>query len=122
MAGKKPQSQGWDNIEWVTVNLSNEAKAQLKKWDVKYEATIDCLDKLVNDGFKLSVWCDARNHSIGCSLTTPKPVGVGKQKCLSARGPSMLDALRCIVFKHSVVLDADWTRVDANDSAESQWA
>jgi hypothetical protein len=116
----KDKRPSWE-VDWVRCELSKEQKEMLRKWDVKYERTVDVVTRLVSDGFKLTVWGDKSHDCVGVSLTTPKGEGGARQQCLSARGPDFLGALKAAAYKHSVVLEGDWGTLDNTGDPDSQW-
>lgn len=112
--------QPWE-VDFIQVELSKEQKDALKKWDVKLETTIDSLDRLIVDGFKLSVSFDRVHDCAIASLTSPKNDNGDRQQCLVARGPNYLGALRAIAFKHHVVLEGEWSGIANKYDPDSQW-
>ena len=110
----------WE-VDFVNVELGKEQKEMLRKWDVKYERTFDQIARLVADGFKLSVWGDKAHDCCGATLTSPKSTDGTRQKCLSARAPDFINALKALVFKHEIVLEGDWANLDNNPDPDSQW-
>jgi hypothetical protein len=122
MASKtsKDKRNPWE-VDFVNVELSKEQKDMLRKWDMKYESTVDAISKLVDDGFKLSVWGDKAHDCCGATITTPKSTEGGRQKCLSARGPDFLGALKALCYKHLIVLDGVWDTLDNNSDPDSRW-
>lgn len=116
----KDKRAAWE-VDFVSVELSKEQKDMLRKWDVKYETTVDQITRMVSDGFKLSVWGDKAHDCCGATLTSPKKDGGPRQQCLNARGPDFLGALKAVAFKHLIVLEGDWGTVDNSGDPDSQW-
>lgn len=121
MAKAKAQARNSWEVDFVSVELSKEQKDLLRKWDVKYEATVDEISRLVDDGFKLSVWGDKAHDCCGATLTSPKQTDGTRQKCLSARGPDFLSALKSLCYKHLIVLDGVWSVLDNSSDPDSRW-
>jgi len=121
MAAKSKDGRNSWEVDFVSVELSKEQKDLLRKWDPKYERTVDEITRLVGDGFKLSIWGDKAHDCCGSTLTSPKRVDGTRQKCLSARGPDFLSALKSLVYKHQVVLDGDWGTLANNPDPDGQW-
>lgn len=115
---KKTERNPWE-VDFVRCELDKTMKEKLKNWDVKGETTYDAIERLISDGFKLTITGNRDNGSVGAWLTSPKSSDEKRQQCLGARGPSFFGALRAIVFKHSVILDGNWDEsVDASGSAD----
>jgi len=121
MASKKKDGRAAWEVDFISVELSKEQKDQLRKWDVKYELTIDAISRLVSDGYKFSAWGDKAHDCVGVTLTSPQLEGHAHKLCISARGPQFLDALRAIAYKHLIVLDGSWSTLANNADPDSSW-
>jgi hypothetical protein len=86
------------------------------------EQTFSILERLVVDGYKLSIWNDANHDSFGASITSPKGSGKDRSKCLTGRGPDFFGALRSVAYKHQILLDGDWSKRGEWEAGQSQWA
>lgn len=115
---KEAERNPWE-VDFVRCELDKTMKEKLKNWDVKGELTYDAIERLISDGYKLTVTGNRDNGSVGAWLTSPKDPGGKRQQCLGARGPSLFGAMRAIVFKHSIILDGNWdASIDASGSAD----
>jgi hypothetical protein len=121
MPTKKPKtSSEWTSI-FVRCDLDKDTKEQVKKMDPKYEATLDGLDQLLHDGYKVSFSPDKYHDCCGCFISHPDPAHKNHGQCLTARGPDFLGAAKVAVFKHFTILDGDWgTPVDQKDQRD-EW-
>ena len=118
--GKTASRKDWE-VDFAHVELSSADKAELAKFDVKLEQTFDYLSRLSLDGWKLSMVHDQRNDCCIASITSPKTEGSGRQVCLSARGPDMLQGMRVLAYKCIVILDGDMSSLLSTSEARSQW-
>lgn len=116
----KEKRPSWE-VDFISVELSKEQKELLRKWDSSGELTVDAVTRLVSDGYKLSVWGDKAHDCCGATLTSPKGESGDRQKCLSARGPDFLGAIKALAYKHLIVLDGQWGNLDNLAVADSQW-
>jgi len=109
MAKQKSGSEraAWE-VDFVESNLGKAEKELMKKWDVKGEATLDEIVRLVSEGYKLSVSRDPRNDTCIASLTSPQGPAGTRRKCLTGRGPDMPGAMRCLMYKHVIMFEGDW--------------
>lgn len=110
----------WE-VDFIHLELGAEDKANVKKYDLQCEATIDTLSRLSMDGWKLSVVYDSRNECSLASLTSPKNDGRARQVCLSARGPDLMQSLRVLCYKINVILDGDLSSLENTAEQRSQW-
>src|SRR5690349_8697390 len=122
MASKKPTeaAKQWQQT-FVQCELDKSTKEQVKKWDVKYEATLDGLDRMINDGYKVSIAKDNYNGCVGVFCTMTDKNGPNRDLCLTSRGPGMLDALKVLVFKHFQVLQEHWDTEVNQERRRDTW-
>lgn len=122
---KKPEVKGTSTgnfqQQFVKCELPKETKESVKSWDPKYEKTLDGLDRLVMDGYKISLAFDKYHDCVGafCSM-----VGQGHKHagwCLTARGPNFLSALKVLIFKHFTVLQEDWLAEVDQAGSRDDW-
>ena len=103
----KPTTNSWQQ-QFVRCELDKETKERVKKWDVKYESTMDGLDRMLNDGYKVSIVRDAQHDCMSIFATCTDKNNPNSGFCLTARAPGFLDALKVLVFKHFDVLQEQW--------------
>lgn len=117
---KAKTSNEWTSI-FVRCDLDKSTKEQVKTWDPKYEATLDGIDQLLADGYKVSFSPDKYHDCVGCFISHPETTHKHHGQCLTARGPNWLSAAKVAVFKHFTVLAQDWgTPVDQKDQRD-EW-
>lgn len=119
MASRKPtksQNKTWET-KFVSCELDKETKEVVKKWDVKFETTMDCVDKLIQDGYKISISQDKFHDCTGVFMTIADSENPNHGWCLSARGPNYLQALKVLVYKHFTILQENWD-TDVNQTYE----
>lgn len=110
----------WE-VVFVKCELDKETKEQAKKWDLKYEATFNGLERLINDGYKLSISRDTYHDATGVFLTMPTREHAHHGYCLTARGPDILSALKMLVYKHYNVLGEHWDTEVAERPRHDVW-
>lgn len=119
---KKPsKSPANYQVQFVQCELDKATKEQVKNWDPKLEATMDIIDRMVVDGYKISVSPDKYHDCVGCFATINDRDHPHFGLCLSARGPNFLQAMKVLAFKHSQVLDGDWGTVVNQKSQGDTW-
>lgn len=111
MASKQPlpTQKSFPKTVWVECDLGEDHKKHLKSLKVTAEKTMQGLDSLVVEGYKLSMSFETKNDCVGVYLTQPKPEGQEYTVCLSARGPSLDKALMVLLYKHFEMLQGDWS-------------
>jgi hypothetical protein len=106
------------SVDFVSCELDKATKEAVKKWDPKFESTIDGLDRMVADGYKISISLDKMHDCIGVYATMPDQSSKHHGLCLSSRGPSMLLALKVLVYKHFTILEQNW---DAENNQRGEY-
>lgn len=114
-----PRKQ-WE-VTFVRCDLDKATKDKAKSWDVKFEQTIDGLERLILDGYKVSMSHDKYNDCVGVFATMPDQSHQNHGMCLTARGPGMLPALKMLIYKHFHILDAVWDTEVNQENQRDQW-
>jgi hypothetical protein len=117
---KQKTTAEW-NATFVRCELDKETKDKVKSWDPKFEATLDAVDQMVTDGYKVSISYDKYHDCVGCFVTHPDPAHKNHGQCLTARGPNYLSALKVLVFKHFQILDGEWGAVVDQNGSRDEW-
>ncbi len=122
MAKPKSKSAKSDwGVDFVNCELSKEERNAVQVWDRTFEEIMGVLIGLVADGYKLSVSFDKAHDCAVASITSPYVSAEERRQCLTARGPAFVEAVTCLVYKHSVVLDGDWGEVGNSLDLTSKW-
>jgi hypothetical protein len=105
----KDSRRGYGGYRFINVALTSQAKKDLAAMDLPSEYPVDAIFYLVEQGYKLSVNADEKNHSFVASLTD-KREDVPTAKCiLTGRGSSPLNAFYALCYKHFTLLSEDWS-------------
>jgi hypothetical protein len=118
---KKVEVQPWE-VQFVQCELGKDDKDRLEKWDTGAAETIVILERLVQDGFKLSVWGDKLHDCCGASITEPVRESGDRKRCLTGRGPDFIGAMRAVAYKHAIMLDGDWGNQQPPEDHRSSWS
>lgn len=121
--GKKkeaPAKNSW-GTQFVLCELTTEHKEAMKKWSVKDTELMDELDRLVNDGYKISFSRDENHDCVAAFATSPADDRGVRKYTLSARGPGMLPALRCLCYKHFIMLEGKWLVPEDHGKTIDPW-
>lgn len=86
----------------VKASMSDMARLWTTVWD------------LVDAGYKLTISNDAQHNSYNVSMTCRNPKDVNAGLTLTGRGGTIEGAVASFVFKHSDILESDWTAVNAH--------
>jgi len=100
-----------DKVDWVgfvSCELTAAHKDDLAAGVVTYEEAWDEIDALLYDRYKLSIVRDDAHDCYVVSLTCNKVGDSNAGLTLSARGGTMVNAVRALIFKHRKIMDGDW--------------
>lgn len=119
---KKPttEKKTWGTT-FIECELNEQHKEALKKWDVKGTEAFDGLDRLINDGYKISFAQDVYHDCVAAFATSPANDGGVREYTLSARGPGLLQALRALCYKHFIMLDQRWVDPERPNKDRDVW-
>jgi hypothetical protein len=111
MPAKSPTTTGrkFPETAWIRCDLTDEHKKHMKSLKFEPKGALESLERLVEDGFKLTFSRDAKNDCVGAYLTSPKESESDPQLCLSARGPTLTSAIMVLLYKHFELLGEDWS-------------
>jgi hypothetical protein len=107
--------------EWVSCELTDDEKANLKGREVSDAECMEALADIIGQGFKLSVSYDSRSDCVGVYLTSPEKGPGGVTVCLSARAPLLGQALSVLFYKHYTKLGGDWGTAGKEGRVKDQW-
>lgn len=106
---------------FVSCELTDEQKKHVKAHLPQITEALDSVDRLVRDGFKLSVRFEDRSVAYACWLTGPEKDSDCSGLVLSARGPSLVAALGVLLYKHFEILHEDWRVADVQGQQRDSW-
>ena len=118
--GKK-QSAKTPLVAWkgfVACELNAERKRQFREnWSVR-ESLGEMVAAAVTPGYKLSFSIDTYHDCCQVSWYCTAADDQNAGWCLTARGGDFETAMAVLTFKHSVLLEGDWTSAAPMDSSE----
>jgi len=115
------KSKNSQPIEFLNWELTKEEKSAAKAYDLSIPDVFKALERLVDDGYRVSIKRDDYHKSTNVSLTEPAPSGGGVARCIVSRGPTVVDAARVACFKHFVLLEGDWGNISAATLEGDGW-
>jgi hypothetical protein len=98
--GKTRQEESY-GVEFVSIELSPEDKAHLREWVVPPEELWQELERLADNGYKVSLSVDMANTG-GIVAVTGKRGCVpetNENRCLVSRGPTLEGAMLSTLYK-----------------------
>lgn len=101
-------TQSFDR-EFIRYELDKSQQADCKAWVVSADDILSTLDKLIDDGYKISVKFDDYNECYGCFMQLSTGEGTNHGYILTSRGSTAAKALKQLFYKHYQALDGDWT-------------
>jgi plasmid maintenance system killer protein len=111
MVSKKTVITGksFSPTRWVSCELADSDKRHLKTLEVDWSTIMGSIERLISDGYRLSLGYEEKNDCVGVYLTAPKDTVPGFSVSLSARGPDVQRALLVLNYKHFEMLGGDWS-------------
>lgn len=109
------------DIEFVNWELTKEQKSDAKRYEISPVELFGALERLIDDGFRISFKFDDYNKCFNCSFTEPTRDGAKSCRCIVSRGPSIMDAARIACYKHFVILEGDWGNLSATTIERDDW-
>jgi len=103
---------------FVDVKLSDVQRDAFSSWDVHDEELYEIVATVVQGGFKLSTTYNSGNDTFTATLTGQNGTGDADGYSMSSFAPDWYNALRLLVFKHTVILEGDWARAAQAESAK----
>lgn len=90
-------------VQFVNIYLSQSDTEALALWDIPADEMWAEVERLTENGYKLSLSIDWNNTGAIASLTGTGgcPIEENIGKCLTARGPDVRGAMMCLLYKVS---------------------
>jgi len=108
-------------IEFLNWELSPEEKTAAKAYEIDSNSVFEALERLIDDGYRVSFKRDDFNKCFNVSLTEPADNGRKVCRCIVSRGPTVLNAARIACFKHFELLEGDWGKISAVAIERDVW-
>jgi hypothetical protein len=119
--GSKGDSNGYKRPAFVRCDLSADQKREMAQWanNLGGNDLLDYIVESVKAGYTLSI----KEGEVGyqSSLTQSKGAGIGVVnvgKCLVTRASSPERALWSLYYKHTQILEKDWSSASAEQQLE----
>lgn len=96
--------------QWLNYTMTKDESERFKKWrdDQTIEGLNECLEKLCDDGYSISIKWDNFNECYACFLTQPKLDGSSQSVILTGRGRSAASAALGALFRHFHIFEGVW--------------
>jgi hypothetical protein len=95
---------------WVNYDLDEAMTLECKQWIPTFEELDDLLSRFIEEGYKLQIMWDARNHCHACYCYVIGENTPNKGLILTGRGSAPMRAVRNLLFKHYKALKGVWPR------------
>lgn len=119
MADKAKKKQ----VQWrgfKDVRLSDAQRDGYDHWDAHDEDVYLLAASAVSSGFKFTCSYNNSNDTYTATLTGQDSSPAAAQGySLSAFAPTWYDAVRTLMYKHDVILEGDWSKIEV--SASERW-
>ncbi len=116
--GKQRQGRGrgQSDQEFVNLELNAEQVKEFRAWREDFDGVIDEWGAILNDGYKTSIKYDDYSSSYTAYFFAPEDSdNVGY--ILSGRGGNPYRALSELVYKHTRILQGEWSQYHSNGKA-----
>lgn len=106
----RDQSKNGDGgAKFLNYDFSEAEKKKFKEWAVRNaEELIGLLDRLIDDGYHLSVKFDSYNQCVGAFIICRDPKSENSGWILTGRGSGVLGAVMGALYRHYVLFEAQW--------------
>lgn len=117
---KKSDKKPWE-VEFVSIELTELEKSHLKTQAWKPDEVMSELDRLADDGYKVSLWKDKFNDCAGCTITCNAEGHSNHRKCITGRGPDFIGAIASVLYKHYTLCEGDWSKRERQGGSDNAW-
>lgn len=105
-------------VGFVDIKLTSEQDDAFDHWDLEDEDVLLLLGSTVAEGYKFTLAYNGSNDNFSASLTGGLATGENAGYTLSAFAETWYEAIKYLMFKHSVVCDGDWRNSPAATRAK----
>lgn len=116
MAKKETKQQvSWRGFK--DVRLTDAQRDGYDHWDAHDGDVYELAASAVSQGFKFTCSYNHSNDTYTATLTGQAGVSdAAKGYSLSAFAPSWYDAVRTLMYKHDIILEGDWSKIEIAES------
>lgn len=111
------------SVQWrgfKDVRLSDAQRDAYEHWDAEDGDVYLLLASAVASGFKFTMSYNGSNDTYTATLTGQEAAPAAAQGySLSAFAPDFYNACRTLAYKHDLILEGDWSRIEV--SASERW-
>ena len=107
-ASERSNARRFNDAQFIQYELDKASQSACKAWEVTSDALVDAIDRLADDGYRVTVKWDTYSASFMCSLQQIHDDGRNKGYILTGRGSTGCKALKQVLFKHYTVMQEDW--------------
>jgi len=100
----KSRSNGY-SIEFINIRLGATEVRHLHSLGWEDDKVVWAFLELVESGYKLSITSDNKNDTYIATLVGTGDNCPNKGKGLSGRGPTAVEAIKSLLYKHTVICD-----------------
>jgi len=116
-AKQKPE---WGK-DFVECHLGEKDKVQVRQAVERLDELMDGFERLIQNGYKVSIAVDDRNDNYGAYCTIKDPNSPNYPYMLVGRGPSAVGAIAALLYKHTVMLDGMWASEVERTQGKDGW-
>lgn len=116
-------ARGRDNtVEFVNYELNANETAIYRKWRDDLDTVVGQLDRMTQDGYKVSIKYDGYSESFAAFIFADD-ASDNAGRCLTGRGGTTYRALAEAIFKHVEIFGGDWADTGrvARPSDDPDW-
>jgi hypothetical protein len=106
--GVDPNRMKKPAFRFINYSLTVADKDWLQACDVAVEFPLSRFVGLVQEGYKVSLSEDAKNHSVVASMTDMDPMSIFWNACLTGRGKTVEQAVASLLYRHLIIADTEW--------------
>jgi hypothetical protein len=115
---KSPANVIGTGVKFINYPLSLEQKNELKALEYGADSFVSDLDKLCDSSYKASFSYDDYNNCYAAFLTPRDEKSVNRGLILTARGSTVLKAMKQLLYLHYTLFDESWADFYQGSGAE----
>lgn len=104
----RPTQSDWQQATFINRDLTTQEAEACKLWEFSEEEAFDTLEKITQEGYKVTFRLDEYHHCAGCWLLPEKTHLDNAGKILTGRGSSAYKAFKQVYYKHAVLFSELW--------------
>lgn len=95
-------------FRFINVQIEETAYEDVMEFASEGESLLEAFVLLLETGYKFSFSLNAQNDMFVCAMTDRRDGSATENACLTGAADNWYDALRVVLYKHTVILKQNW--------------